>query len=107
MHSIRRHFHYFRKYTPRELTWDLENKELIVRGPVEYSGIGSVFVKYISSYDDADSEDDIQIPGWMVPIIKDNIFKNELSFMLKMPSDDDNNSTLAGIKPHGPQDQEK
>ena len=33
--------------------------------------------------------------------------KNELAFMLNRPSDDDNNSTLDGIKPHGPQDQEK
>lgn len=107
MRSIRRHFHYFRKYTPKELTWDWKNGELIIQGNVEYDNFRYVYIKYIFDCQNADSEDDIMIPGWMVPMIKDNIFKNELSFMIKMPSDDDNNSTLDGIKPHGPQDQEK
>ena len=107
MHSIRRHFHYFRKYTPKEVTWNWRNDDLLIQGHVKYDGFKYVFVKYISDGEDAKSEDDINIPGWMVPLIKDNIFKNELSFMVKMPSDDDNNSTLDGIKPHGPQDQEK
>lgn len=107
MHSIRRHFHYFRKYTPKELTWDWKDGKLILQGHVQFDRFKYVWLKYISSDEDAESEDDIKIPGWMVPLIKDNIFKNELSFMIKMPSDDDNNSTLDGIKPHGPQDQEK
>lgn len=107
MHSIRRHFHYFRKYTPKELTWDWKNGEIIIQGNVEYDNFRYVYIKYIFDDQNADSEDDVMIPGWMVPMIKDNIFKNELSFMIKMPSDDDNNSTLDGIKPHGPQDQEK
>ena len=107
MHSIRRHFHYFRKYTPKELTWDWKNGELFIQGHVEYDKFKYIWVKYISDGDNAESEDDVEIPGWMVPLIKENIFKNELAFMIKMPSDDDNNSTLDGIKPHGPQDQEK
>lgn len=107
MHSIRRHFHYFRKYTPKELTWDWRNGELLIQGHIEYDKFKYVWIKYISDDNDAESEDDIEIPGWMVPLIKENIFKNELAFMIKMPSDDDNNSTLDGIKPHGPQDQEK
>jgi hypothetical protein len=52
-------------------------------------------------------EDDIQIPAWMVPRIKDLIMKNELAFMLNRPSDDSNNATLASVKPHGPQDDEE
>lgn len=107
MHSIRRHFHYFRKYTPAEFTWDWKDGKLIFQGCVDFDRFKYVWLKYISSDEDAESEDDIKIPGWMVPLIKDNIFKNELSFMIKMPSDDDNNATLDGIKPHGPQDQEK
>ena len=43
----------------------------------------------------------------MIPDIKKAIMDNELSFMLKRPSDDSNNSTLASVKPHGPQDQEQ
>ena len=71
--------------------------------------LGYIWVKYIAEEkvdEDAD-EDDIEVPGWMIPEIKNRIFKNELAFMLRMPSDDDNNATLDGIKPHGPQDQEK
>lgn len=107
MHSIRRHFHYFRKYTPSELTWDWRDGNVIIQGHVGYDKLKYVWLKYISDCENVESEDDIEIPGWMVPVIKDNIFKNELSFMVKMPSDDDNNSTLDGIKPHGPQDQDK
>ena len=40
----------------------------------------------------------------MIPEIRKMIFQNELSFMLQRPSDDDNNATLASVKPHGPQD---
>jgi hypothetical protein len=56
--------------------------------------------------DDPD-EDEIMIPAWLVPLIKDRILKNEIAFMLNRPSDDSNNSTLASVKPNGPQDQEK
>lgn len=107
MHSIRRHFHYFRKYTPRELTWDWKDGYIVIQGGVMYNHFKYIYVKYIADNETAENEEDIKIPEWMVPIIKENIFKNELSFMIRMPSDDDNNSTLDGIKPHGPQDQEK
>lgn len=108
MHSIRRHFHYFRKYTPNEFAWDWKDGKILIQGHVEFDKFEYIWVKYISSgTEDSDSEDDINIPGWMVPVIKENILKTELSFMIKMPSDDDNNSTLDGIKPNGPQDQEK
>lgn len=110
MHGQRRHFHYFRKYTARELTYNynVEDKKIIIQGTEDCGALQYIWVKYIAedNADDAD-EDDIKISGWMVPTIKELIFKNELSFMIKMPSDDDNNSTLDGIKPHGPQDQEK
>lgn len=109
MHGQRRHFHYFRKYTNMELTYDYENKHIIVNGDDELCNRANyIWVKYLTGGDSADSDDEnIEIPGWMIPEIKRRIFANELSFMIKMPSDDDNNSTLDGIKPHGPQDQEK
>lgn len=56
---------------------------------------------------DDPGEEDVQIPAWMVPPIKNLILKNELPFMLNRPSDDSNNSTLASVKPHGPQDDEE
>lgn len=43
----------------------------------------------------------------MIPDIKKAVMDNELRFMLNRPSDDSNNSTLASVKPHGPQDQEQ
>ena len=57
--------------------------------------------------EDPQTEDDIQIPTWMVPDIKKLIFQNELAVMLNRPSDDSNNATLASVKPHGPQDDEE
>lgn len=110
MNGPRRHFHYFRKYTNKELTYyyDVSSKKIIIQGMQDCMKLKYVWVKYIASDDkDAENEDDVKVPGWMIPAIKELIFKNELSFMIKMPSDDDNNSTLDGIKPHGPQDQEK
>lgn len=109
MSGQRRHFHYFRKYTSRELTYyyDVENKKIVIQGNEDCGILQYIWVKYIASDDEDSDEDDTKIPGWMIPPIKELIFKNELSFMIKMPSDDDNNSTLDGIKPHGPQDQEK
>ena len=59
------------------------------------------------SDDDATEEENVKIPAWMVPHIKELIIKNELAFMLNRPSDDSNNATLASVKPHGPQDDEE
>ena len=109
MHKLRRHFHWNRKYTGRDLTYYYENGRVFVQGNIDMGLLGYVWVKYIAdeSEDENVDEDDVNIPGWMIPEIKNRIFKNELAFMVRMPSDDDNNATLDGIKPHGPQDQEK
>lgn len=109
MHGLRRHYHYFRKYTGRELTYDYDSKYILIQGNMDCGMLRHIWVKYIADISDeeAEDEDEVKIPGWMIPRIKELILKNELSFMIKMPSDDDNNSTLDGIKPHGAQDQEK
>lgn len=111
MHGLRRHFHYFRKYTNDALTWcfNPNGNKIEIQGYEDNNELRYIYVKYISSgkTEDGDYDEEEDVPGWMVPQIKELIFKNELSFMIKMPSDDDNNSTLDGIKPHGPQDQEK
>ena len=70
---------------------------------LRYIWVSGVFT---DSDKDAD-EDDIKIPGWMIPDIKQMIIKNELAFILAMPRDDDNNSTVASVKPKGPQQDEK
>lgn len=109
MNKLRRHYHWFRKYTSNELTYNFEDdKHIYVHGNCDFMNLEYIQVKYLSEgNEEEDDEDKILIPGWMVPQIKDFIFKNELAYMIKMPSDDDNNSSLDGIKPHGPQDQEK
>lgn len=109
MNRIRRHFQWQRKYTGRDLTWYYENGWIYIVGNLDNMKLRNIWMSYIAdeSEDEDVDEDELEIPGWMIPEIKRRIFNNELSFMVKMPSDDDNNATLDGIKPHGPQDQEK
>lgn len=114
MNEQRRHFHYFRKYTFGDITARYEADSngdgyiyldgMYCLPHLKYIYITGLFQDEIT--DDMD-EEDINIPDWMVPDIKKLIIDNELRFMLSMPSDDDNNSTLDGIKPAGQQSNEK
>lgn len=104
MSELRKHYHKFRKYTHEELTYWYENGYVYIHGTEDYGQLKYIFVTGLfSGDDDLDNpdldEDDIKIPGWMIPDIKKSIMDNELSFMLQRISDDDNNSTLDGIKP--------
>lgn len=114
MNHIRRHYNYWRKYTFGELTACYKDDgHIYIQGLVDENTLQYVYVLYLMDVDDEDGddddldEDDILIPAWMVPGIKERILKNELSFMLNRPSDDSNNATLASVKPHGPQDDEE
>lgn len=117
MNHIRRHYQNFRKYTFGEMTaYYMDDKHIYVQGLQDQGLLDYIYVLavYEKPEDDADEdsaedpdEDDILIPTWMVPDIKKLIMNNELSFMLNRPSDDDNNSTLDGIKPDGPKEDEK
>lgn len=107
MNEFRRHFHYFRKYTFGELTYRYDDKRIYIQGLVDKNELKYINVSGIFEDSDDEDEENISIPAWMVPPIKNNIFKNELAFMLRMPSDDSNNATLASVKPHGPQDAEQ
>lgn len=114
---VKRHYQYFRKYTFGELTaFYKDDGHIYVQGVSDQGMLKYIYV--LAIYEDPDDlegdeddgdvdEDDVKIPGWMVPMIKDLIMKNELSFMLNRPSDDSNNATLASVKPHGPQDDEE
>lgn len=114
---IRRHYQYFRKYTFGEMTaYYMDDKHIYVEGLQDQGQLEYIYVLAIYEVpeDDADAdevedpdEEDIQIPTWMVPDIKKLIFNNELALMLNRPSDDTNNSTLDGIKPDGPKENEK
>lgn len=108
MHDKRRHYHYFRRYTYGDVTCWYKNGHLYVEGMADLGNLRSVYITGIFQ-DDPDNadEDQINIPGWMIPDIKKMIMQNELAFMLNRPSDDSNNSTLASVKPYGPQDKEK
>ena len=117
MNHIRRHYHYFRKYTAAELTaFYQDDRHIYIQGTEDQNKLRHVWVRYLYEIDNAEDdedngddidEDDIMVPDWMVPLIKRNIINNELAFMLNRPSDDSNNATLASVKPYGPQDQEK
>ena len=104
MSEERKFFHRWRKYTGWELTYYYENGYIIVEG-ADIAHLSHIWIEGL--FDDADNdedldEDDIKIPGWMIPDIKTNIMQKELAFMLQRVSDDDNNSTLDGIKPQAP-----
>lgn len=118
MDHVRRHYNYWRKYTFGELTAHYKDDgHVYVQGLVDQNELRYIYVLYLQEIQDdtedgddgenGPDEDDIMIPAWMVPPIKDRIMKNELAFMLNRPSDDSNNATLASVKPHGPQDDEE
>lgn len=111
MSQQRRKFHWFRKYTRSELTYYYDDGYIYIQGNEDCMKLKYIYITGMWDKDDSDdvSEDDITIPGWMIPLIKQNIIKNELALMLKMPSDDTNNATLQGIKPdlYGHKDEER
>ena len=99
MNDKRRHFQYYRKYTFGEMTWFYDNGYIYLQGLVDLGRLKYIWVTGIFTDTDEGSEEDIQIPGWMVPTIKQLIMSNELNVMLRMPSDEQNNSTLEEVKP--------
>lgn len=117
MNHIRRYYQYRRKYTFGDMTaYYKDDGHIYVQGLVDGNELKYIYVLALyeededdGSEDDPDGpdEDDVMIPAWLVPPIKELIMKNELAFMLNRPSDDSNNATLASVKPHGPQDDEE
>lgn len=118
MNHIRRHYAYWRKYTFGEMTaYYKDDGHVYVQGLVDRNDLEYIYILWLKEVEedededdddeDGPDEDDILIPAWMVPPIKERIMKNELPFMLSRPSDDSNNATLASVKPHGPQDEEE
>lgn len=108
MNEKRRHFHFFRKYTFGELAWWYEDEYVYLEGLTDLNRLRYIWISGVFTGADSNvDEDDVKIPGWMIPDIKQMIIKNELGFILQMPSDDDNNSTIASVKPRGPQQDEK
>ena len=114
---IRRYYNYWRKYTFGEMSaYYKDDGHVYVQGLVDKGKLEYIYVLFLQEEkddmsegddDDAPDEDEILIPAWLVPGIKERIIKNELAFMLNRPSDDSNNATLASVKPHGPQDDEE
>lgn len=116
MNHMRRHYQYWRKYTFGEMTaYYKDDGHIYVQGLVDQNQLNYIYVLWLKEIkDDTEDgedndidEDDVMIPAWLVPGIKERILKNELAFALNRPSDDSNNATLASVKPHGPQDDEE
>lgn len=101
MNEQRKFFHRFRKYTGGELTYWYENGYVYIHGIEDFGKLKYIWITGIFDHMDGEDydEDSAIIPGWMIPKIKKLILDNELTFMLQRISDDDNNSTLDGIKP--------
>lgn len=108
MNKQRRFYHWFRRYTHHELTYYYNNGYIYIQGNEDCNKLKYIWISGIwqDNSDDAD-EEDITVPAWMIPNIKQYIMKNELAFMLNRPSDDSNNATLASVKPNGLQDKEE
>ena len=110
MSQSRRHYHFFRRYTSAEPCFYYEGGYIYIEGKC-LDDIREIYLtaNFIESgtNDQDGTEDEVEIPGWMIPDIKKAIMDNELSFLVKRPSDDSNNSALSSVKPHGPQDKEK
>jgi hypothetical protein len=70
MNDKRRHFQYYRKYTFGEMTWFYDNGYIYLQGLVDLGRLKYIWVTGIFTDTDEGSEEDIQIPGWMVPTIK-------------------------------------
>lgn len=100
MSEERKFFHRFRKYTRGEFTYNYENGYIIIHG-ADIAHLNYIWIEGLFSEEDNEDldEDEVKIPGWMIPDIKKNILEKELSFMLNRISDDANNSTLDDIKP--------
>lgn len=113
MDHVRRYYNYWRRYTYGDMTaFYKDDGHIYIQGLTDKNQLQYIYVMWLKEVDEEDDdddldEDDIKIPAWMVPIIKELIIKNELAFMLNRPSDDSNNATLASVKPHGPQDDEE
>lgn len=114
MSHLRKYYHNYRKYTYGDMTgYYKDDGHIYIQGLLDKDQLKYIYVLAIyEDQDDKDEDDDtgednILIPAWMVPGIKERIMKNELPFMLNRPSDDSNNATLASVKPHGPQDDEE
>ena len=117
MNHERRYYNYWRKYTFGEMSaYYKDDGHVYVQGLVDKGKLEYIYVLFLQEEKDdmsdgddenAPDEDEILIPAWLVPGIKERIIKNELAFMLNRPSDDSNNATLASVKPHGPQDDEE
>lgn len=111
--KVRRYYNYWRKYTFGEMSgYYKDDGHIYIQGLVDGGYLQHIYVLWLQEVDDDEQdndtdEDDILIPAWIVPGIKKGIMENELAFMLNRPSDDSNNSTLASVKPHGPQDDEE
>lgn len=101
MSEERKFFHRFRRYTGCEITYHYENGYVYLHGLADFNKLRYIWIEGLFSGTDDDEydEDAIKIPEWMIPDIKKNILSNELAFMIARISDDDNNSTLDGIKP--------
>jgi len=74
MSRTRRHYHYFRKYTFAELTYFYQDGYIYIQGTQDNNKLKYIYYTGIFAGDQDADENDIIIPGWMIPDIRKLIF---------------------------------
>lgn len=98
MSSARRHYQWLRR-TSKEYSYYYKPDKIYVQGPDALRWIRVTAIFEDPTEVGLEPDDSYPIPVDKIGALKQMIFDNELKFMLSMPSDDKNNSSLSGVKP--------
>lgn len=95
---VRRHFQWLRR-TGKEYTYYYQPDHIYVQGvdTLRYIRVAGIFEDPTEA--GLKPDESYPIPVDKIGALKQLIFASELNFMLQRPSDDQNNATLADIKP--------
>lgn len=99
MSAIRHNFQKYRKYTSKDYTWRYYDKHIYVEGvgPLQWIRVNMLLENPMDG--ELTPDDPYPLPINLWPALKQMIMERELGVMIKMPSDDKNSDSLAGIKP--------
>lgn len=99
MSKTRRKYNNYRKHTRKDYTWYYQPTKVYVEGcgPLAYIRINGIFEDPTEA--GLLPDDPYPFPVDMIPALKQLILEKEFGIMLKLPSDDKNSATIAGLKP--------
>lgn len=99
MPKARRKYNNHRKHTRKDYTWYYQPTKLYIEGcgPLGYIRISGIWEDPTEA--GLLPDDKYPFPTDMIPALKQMILEKELGIMLKLPSDDKNSASIAGLKP--------